>query len=213
MAFSSDRHTPLQLTDVADRYVKDRLQSIAGVSEVQIYGERRYSMRIWIDPERLAAYNLTVQDVEDALRAQNVEIPAGRIESREREFTVLSETNLTSRSGFERIIIKNVDGYPVRLRDIAKADISAQDDRVVFRVDGNEAVALGVIKQGTANPLDISNAISAALPDIQAGLPEGMKVEIAYDTSVFIDRSIANVLETIGEATVLVLLIIFVFLR
>jgi multidrug efflux pump len=213
MAFSSDRHSPLQLTDVADRYVKDRLQSINGVSEVQIYGERRYAMRIWIDPERLAAYNLTVQDVEDALRAQNVEIPAGRIESREREFTVTSETNLTSRSGFERIIIKTVDGYPVRLRDVARADISAQDDRVIFRVDGKEAVALGVIKQGTANPLDISNAIREALPDIQAGLPEGMLVEMAYDTSVFIDRSIDNVLETIGEATVLVLLIIFVFLR
>jgi multidrug efflux pump len=180
---------------------------------VRIFGERRYAMRIWLDPEKLAAYSLTVRDVEDSLRAQNVEIPAGRIESTAREFTVLNQTSLATRSGFERIIVKNVNGYPVRLRDIGKADISAADDRVTFRVDGREAVALGVVKQSTANPLDISRAIHEALPQVQAGLPEGMKVQIAYDTSVFIDRSIKNVMTTIAEATALVLLIIFVFLR
>ncbi|MSP83368.1 MAG: efflux RND transporter permease subunit [Alphaproteobacteria bacterium] len=213
ISFTSDRHSAMQLTDTADRLVKDRLQSLAGVADVLIFGERRYAMRIWLDPARLAGYGLTVQDVEDALRAQNVEIPAGRIESVDREFTVLAETDLATRSGFEGIILREVDGYPVRLSDVGRAEISAADDRVIFRIDGKNGVGLGVIKQSTANPLDVSNAVQAAMPGIASALPEGMDVEVAYDSSVFIAKSIDAVFTTMVEATALVVLVIFVFLR
>jgi multidrug efflux pump len=213
LSFSSDRHSPLQLTDYADRYVKNQIQTLPGVAEVQIFGERRYAMRIWLEPLKLAAYDLTPQDVEDALRGQNVEVPAGVIESRTREFTVVSETDLTSPEQFEDIVLKQADGYLVRLSDVGRAELGAEDDMTFTRVNGRTAVALGVVKQATANPLDVSEALYERLPDLTRDLPEGMQVEIAYDKSMFIAESIKNVNATTGEAVVLVVLIIFLFLR
>jgi multidrug efflux pump len=213
LAFSSDRHSQLDVTDYADRYVKDRLQTLQGVADVRIFGERRYSMRIWLDRTRLAAYRLTPQDVEDALRRQNVEIPAGRIESQSREFTVVTETDLRTPEQFEQIILREVAGYPVRLKDVGRAAVDAADSRVITRYNGRNAVALGVVKQSVANPLDVSKAVYRVLPVIQANLPDGMEVAVGYDSSIFIERSIENVFRTIGEATVLVVLVIFFFLR
>jgi multidrug efflux pump len=213
LAFSSDRHSPLEITDFADRFVKDRLQSIPGVAEARIFGERRYAMRIWLDPARLAAYRLTPQDVEDALRKQNVEIPAGRIESQSVEFTVLSETDLRVAEQFGAIILKEVAGYPIRLRDVARIERGPQDERVSVRYNRRSAVALGVVKQAVANPLDISAAVRAELPSIAETLPEGMRVQVAHDTSIFIRASIDSVYRTIGEAILLVVLVVFLFLR
>jgi multidrug efflux pump len=213
LAFSSTRHGPLEITDYADRYVKDQLQTLPGVAEVRILGERRYSMRIWLDPLRLAAYDLTPEDIEDALRRQNVEIPAGLIESREREFTVLSETDLRTPEQFNELIIRQVNGYLVRLQDVGRAEVGARDERRTVRFNNDTAIALGVVKQATANPLDVSSAIRARLPGIIEDLPEGMTVAIAHDTSVYIEASIDNVYRTIGEAVALVVLIIFLFLR
>jgi multidrug efflux pump len=213
MSFSSDRHTPLELTDYADRYVKNQIQTLPGVAEVQIFGERRYAMRIWLDPLRLSAYDLTPQDVEDALRAQNVEVPAGVIESRAREFSVVSETDLTTPQEFEDIVLKQAGGYLVRLSDVGRAELGAEEDDTFSRVNGQTSVALGVVKQATANPLDVSQALQDRLPALTDNLPQGMAVEIAYDKSVFIAESISNVNTTIGEAIVLVVLIIFFFLR
>ncbi len=213
LAFSSDRRTSLEITDYADRFVKDQLQTLPGVAQVRIFGERRYSMRIWLDPLRLAAYRLTPQDVEDALRAQNVEVPAGRIESRLREFTVLSETDLRTADQFEQLVVKQADGYLVRLADIGRAELGPRDNRVVVRFNGEPAIALGIIKQATANPLDVSNAVRGALPRIAQSAPEGMVIEVAHDSSVFIAESLKNVYVTIGEAVVLVLLIILLFLQ
>ncbi|MGE0748615.1 MAG: efflux RND transporter permease subunit [Rhodospirillales bacterium] len=213
LAFSSSRHSPLEVTDYADRFVKDRLQNLPGVAGVRIFGERRYAMRIWLDPVRLAAFSLTPQDVENALHRQNVEVPSGRIESSAREFTVLTETDLRTPAQFNNLIVSRASGYLVRLRDIGRAEIGAQDERVRVRFNGSTAVALGVIKQSVANPLDVSKAAADVLPEIRAGLPDGMMVEVAYDTSQFIARSIDNVYHTIGEAVVLVLLVIFLFLR
>jgi len=213
LAFSSDRHSALDVTDYADRFVKDRLQNLAGVANVRIFGERRYAMRLWLDRARLAAYNLTPQDIEAALRRQNVEVPAGRIESEQREFTVLSETDLKTPAEFNNLIIKETGGYLVRLKDVGRAEIDARDKRVIARFNGNSAVAIGIVKQSTANPLDVSKAVREALPNIVAGLPAGMSVDVAYDSSVFIDRSIKNVFRTIGEAILLVVLVIFLFLR
>ena len=213
LAFSSDRHSPLEVTDFADRYVKDRLQNLPGVAQVRIFGERRFAMRLWLDPQRMAAYRVTPQDVENALRRQNVEIPAGRVESVAREFTVVSETDLRSPAEFENIILRDDSGYLVRLRDVGRAELGALDERVSARFNGRGAVAIGVVKQSTANPLDVSKAVNDALPKIRAALPDGMGVDVGYDSSVFIAKSIDAVFHTILEAIVLVVLVIFFFLR
>jgi multidrug efflux pump len=213
LAFTSDRHTPIQISDYADRYVRDRLQNLPGVAEVRIFGERRYAMRIWLERARLAAYRLTTQDVEDALRQQNVEVPSGRIESLDREFTVLSRTGLVTPEQFERIVVKDVDGFPVRMRDLARVEVGPQDERRVTRFNGDNAVILGIVKQATANPLDVSIAMQKVLPGLTRDLPQGMNAKIAYDKSVFIDESIKAVYTTISEAVALVVIVIFFFLR
>ena len=213
IAFYSDRYSSMEITDVLERMIKDRLQTIPGVSEVQIRGGRTYAMRIWLDPEKLAAHNLTVQDVEDALRRQNVEIPAGRIESREREFTVLSETDLNTPQQFNELILDDSRGYLLRLADVGYAEIGPRDERSIVRFKGLPAVSMGVIKQATANPLEISDGLEAAMPDVRALLPEGIEMQVANDNSLFIRESIDNVFITIWEAVALVILIIFIFLR
>jgi multidrug efflux pump len=213
IAFTSDRHSPIEISDYADRYVRDRLQNLPGVAEVRIFGERRYAMRIWLDRARLAAYRLTAEDVETALRSQNVEVPSGRIESLDREFTVLSRTGLVTPRQFERVVIKDADGFPVRIGDVARVEVGPQDERRVTRFNGDNAVILGIVKQATANPLDVSNAMREALPELAGGLPQGMNARIAYDKSIFIDRSIEAVYTTIGEAVALVVVVIFFFLR
>jgi len=213
LAFFSTKHSALQITDYADRYVKNRLQTLPGVAEVRIFGERRYSMRVWLNPERMAAYSLTPQDVEKALRRQNVEVPAGRIESFDREFTVRSETDLRTVQQFNNLVLKDASGYQIRLKDVGRAEIGALDERKIVRFNGKKAIALGIVKQATANPLDVSQAVRKELPAVVGTLPEGMQVEVAHDKSVFIKESVKNVYQTIGEAIVLVVLIIFLFLR
>lgn len=211
--FSSDRNSGLEVSDYADRYVADILKTLPGVSNVIIGGERRYAMRLWIDSDRLAAYNLTVQDVENALRKQNVEVPSGRIESKQREFTVLAETDLRTPEQFNDLIISQTSGYPVRLKDIGRAEMGPADARGMLRSNGNDGVGLGVVKQSTANTLAVANAVKAEIPRIKANLPEGMKLEIGFDSSIFIDESIKSVYKTMGEALILVVLVIFLFLR
>ncbi|WP_415036685.1 efflux RND transporter permease subunit, partial [Azonexus sp.] len=213
MAFSSDRHSPLEVTDVANRFVKPRLQTLPGAADVRVFGERKFAMRIWLDKARLAAYRLTPADVEEALRRQNVEVPAGRIESAAREFSVVASTDLRTPEEFAAVVVRTVNGYPVRIADVAKVEIGAASERSSVRFKGRPAVSLGVIKQATANPLELSQAMYAELPRISAELPPGMSVNISYDSSIFIDRSIKSVFTTIGEAIVLVLAIIFFFLR
>ncbi|MBD2838918.1 efflux RND transporter permease subunit [Pseudomonas sp. JM0905a] len=213
IAFYSEQHSAMEITDVLERVIRDRLQTIPGVSEVQIRGARRFAMRIWLDPEKLAAHDLTVQDVEDALRRQNVEIPAGRIESVQREFSVLSETDLRTPEEFNDLILNDQRGYLLRLADVGHAEVGAADERSIVRFNGRAAVSLGLVKQATANPLEISDGLDAALPEIRALLPDGMKMTIANDNSLFIRESIDNVYTTIWEAVVLVMLIIFLFLR
>jgi len=213
LALSSDRHSMMEISDIADRMVKDPLQTVNGVASVLMFGDRRYAMRIWLDPARMAAYEVIPQDIEAALSSQNIEIPAGRIESDQREFSVLSRTDLNSVEQFENIIIRNDSGYPVRISDIARVEIAPEDERKKSRFKGEPAVALGVVKQSTSNPLDVSEGIQARLPQIEAALPDGMKVELAYDSSIFIDESIKSVFSTIIAASLLVVLVIFFFLR
>ncbi|KQU49983.1 multidrug transporter AcrB [Bosea sp. Leaf344] len=213
MSLTSSQHNPLELTDFADRFITDRVQNITGVAEVQIRGERRYAMRVWLDRARMSAYNITVQEIEAAIRAQNVEIPSGRIESNNREFTVLSQTGLTTPEQFQQIVIKDANGFAIKLRDVARVELGALAERNAAWFSGQSSVTIGIVKQATANPLDVSAGIRAALPEITEDLPDGMRLAMSYDSSIFIDRSIKAVYTTIAEAIVLVVLIIFIFLR
>ncbi|MFA7666879.1 MAG: efflux RND transporter permease subunit [Burkholderiaceae bacterium] len=213
IALTSDWAPTVEISDYADRYVRDQLQTLTGVAEVRIFGERRYAMRIWLDRARLAAYELTVQEIEDALRQQNAEVPSGRIEGPDTEFTVLSRTGLITPEQFRAIIVKDADGFAVRLGDVAEVALGPQDERRLTRYNGEQAVILGIVKQATANPLDISREMHAVLPQLERDLPPGMNIAIAYDSSVFIDRSIDAVYTTIAEAVALVVLVIFLFLR
>ena len=213
IAVEAGSQTPLEASDYVARYIKPRMSVLPGAADVRIFGERQVSMRIDLDRTRLAGYRLTVQDVEDAIRRQNAEIPAGRIESTAREFTVVAETDLQKPEQFSQIIIANVGGYPVRIRDVGTVAVGALEERVISRYNGKPSLNIGVIKQAVANPLELSQGVRAEVVKINENLPPGMKLVVAYDTSVFIDRSIASVFETIIEAIILVVLVIFFFLR
>jgi multidrug efflux pump len=212
LAFSSDRHDLMEIADVALRLVKDRIQTIPGVAEAQVRGNR-YAMRIWLQPDRLAGYELTPLDIEAALRAQNIEVPAGRVEAINREFTVLAETDIREPQQFADIVVKETDTFLVRLGDVARIELGADNSRFRARFNGRNAIPLGIVKQAVANPVEISAALKELLPQISASLPEGMRVEVAHDSTAFIERSIQEVYITVAEAAVLVILVIFLFLR
>jgi multidrug efflux pump len=176
LAFSSDRHSRLEVADYAQRLVKDRLQAIPGVAQARLYASQ-YAMRIWL----IRAHGgLRRHDGRrrGRLRRQNVEIPAGRIESQSREFTVLAQTDLTTEEQFRDVILRDQDGYLVRLGDVARVELGADNQRFIGRFNGNPTVPLGIVKQSVANPLDIAKAVRDALPLITAQMPEGMKVEM-----------------------------------
>ena len=213
VGFSSESLSALEINDLVNRIVKPRLQTVTGVADVRIFGERKYAMRVWLDSDKMASYRLTTQDVEDAIRRSNLELPAGRIESQQREFTVTSQTNLVRPGQFGDIVIKNVNDFSVKVRDVARVEEGAADERTAVRLNGRPAVAVGVIRQATANPLDLSKGVRDVLPKLRADLPADLRVEIANDNSVFIARSVKNVYRTIVEAVLLVALVIFVFLR
>ena len=213
LAFSSESMTPLQINDLVNRVVKPRLQTVTGVADVRVFGERKYAMRVWLDTDKLASYRLTTQDVEDAIRRSNLELPAGRIESQQREFSVTSQTDLVRPAQFGEIVVKSVNGFSVRVRDVARVEEGAADERTAVRLNGRSTVAVGVIRQATANPLDLSSGVRLAIPQLRADLPPDIQIDVANDNSVFIDRSVKNVYRTIFEAVLLVALVIFVFLR
>ncbi len=210
---TSGKRSQLDMTDYVNKFVKPRLQVLPGAADVRIFGERKISMRVWIEPEKLAAFRLTPADIETALRTQNVEIPAGRIESRSREFTVISQTDLQNPEEFGNIIVAQSSNYLVRLRDVATVEIGAVDERGFQRYNGKTAVGMGVIRQATANPLELSLAVRKEIDAIRTTLPKDLLIDITYDSSMFIEQSIKNVFITIGEAVLLVGLVIFFFLR
>lgn len=214
LSLNSQTHSPLDVSEVADTLVQDRLQTLPGVAQVNLVAQRLYTMRISIDREKLASLGLTTEDVETALREQNVEIPAGRIESLKREFTVLTQTDLNTPEEFREIILQTAgNGYLVRLKDVASVDYGAFEERQYARFNNKNSVALGIVRQSVANPLEIAQAVRNAIPAIQEKLPSGMNLEIAFDSSVFIDKSIQSVFHTIIEAIALVVVTIFFFLR
>ena len=213
LTLSSETHNSLQLSEMANTLVKPVLQTAPGAADVTVLGERKFSMRIWVDPDKLAAYKLTIQDLEDALRRSNLEVPAGRIESRQREFNVTAATDLQRPREFGQVVIRTINGQPIRIADVARVAEGPVDERSSVRLNGRDSIGVGVIRQATANPLELSAGVKALMVKVQRDLPPGVKVEVANDNSVFIDRSIKGVFNTIIEASVLVALVIFVFLR
>jgi len=213
LALSSDNYDLMQLSDVADRLVKARLQSLSGVGSAGIFGERRYSMRVWVQPDALSARGLTVQDIENAIVSRNVEIPAGRIESTRREFSVRSLGELKTPREFGELAVASQGTQLVKLKDVARVELGPEDDRSIFRYNGSPAVAIGVVRQSKANLIDVARNIREALPSIQQTLPPGVKLQTAWDGSVFVTHSINDARLTLLIAAILVVLIIFVFLR
>jgi len=210
---NSNRLDPLSLNDYAERYIVDRLSAIEGVARVRIGGEQRYAMRIWLDRKALAARNLAVSDVEAALRRENVELPAGRLESATRDFTLRIERGYASAEQFQRMaLVKGADGYVVRLGDVAKVEIDAEDRRAWYRGNGEPQVGLGIIKTSTANSLEVARTVADEAKRISATLPDGMRLVVAYDATVFIDAAVERVFATLFEAVALVLVVIWLFL-
>lgn len=209
----SENHSPVEISDYITKYIVKQLELISGVASVNIFGERRYAMRIWLDPDRLAASGLTVEEVQNAIINQNVELPGGRVESMDREFTILSETSLNTPEEFANVVVSNKDGYLIRIGDIGNVELGVGDYRSYYRLNGVNAIGMGIVKQSTANPLTISKELGVMVEQINSNLPEGMELKVTYDSSVFINHSIENVYKAIAEAVVLVVIIIFIFLR
>jgi multidrug efflux pump len=203
----------IELTRIAENQVKDRLAKLPGVGVVMIAGERRMAMRIWIDNDRLTSYLLTVADVVAALRRENVDLPSGRIEGLEREFTVRTLGELASAAAFEELIVAQVEGQPVRLRDVARVEVGPETERKIVRFNDQPAVGLGVVKLSKANTIAVVDAVRAEIERLRADLPDGVELVVSFDGSTFIRDSIRGVLHALVEAIVLVLAVIWLFLR
>ena len=203
----------IQLSDYADRYLVDIFSVVPGVAKVMIGGERKPAMRIWLDRRSMAALGITVSDVEDALKKQNLELPSGRVESDRREFAVRTDSGLVTEKQFRRIVIDQKSDYLIRLSDIAEVKLGTEEERYEVRANGEPAIGLGVIKQSKANELEISNGIRAKLEDVKNNLPKQIELFIAYDKSRFVDASIKEVFKALSIAMCLVIAVIFIFLR
>ncbi|MEM7677996.1 MAG: efflux RND transporter permease subunit, partial [Myxococcota bacterium] len=202
-----------ELTDYAQRYLVDRFSVLDGVARVRVGGQQVYAMRVWLDRKALAARELTANDVENALRAENVELPAGAIESSERQFTVRVERSFRSPKDFASLVLgRGNDGYLIRLGDVARVERGTVEDRSFFRGNSVPMVGIGIIKQSTANTIAVARAAKAEAAEINPSLPNGMQIEQSYDTSVFIEGAIAEVYKTLFIAMGLVILVILVFL-
>jgi multidrug efflux pump len=213
LALYGERYDQIELTQLAETRIVDRLAKLPGVATVIIAGERRYSMRVWIDNRVLGSFGLTIMDVADALGRENVDIPSGRVESENTEFTVRSLGELRSAADFEDLIIGSFSGDLVRLRDVARVEVGAEDLRKIVRYNGAPAVGLGVVKQSKANTIDVATAVRGEVGALRAELPPGVSLELAFDASTFIRESIRDVSRTIFEAAILVVFVIYLFLR
>lgn len=213
IALTSPEWDAIQLSDYADRYLVDRLSVVPGVAKVMIGGERKPAMRIWLDRRAMAGRGITVQDIEAALLAQNIELPSGRIESTQREFTVRTESALVTPEQFDAVVIKEKDGYLIRLGEISEVELGTEELRYEVRANGEAAIGLGVVKQSKANELAIADGIRAEIEKIRPSLARQIKMWVAYDRSRFVAASIDGVFHALGIALALVVGVIFFFLR
>ncbi|MFN3826444.1 MAG: efflux RND transporter permease subunit [Micavibrio sp.] len=213
LSLQSEVMGPLELTDYVDRYLQDRFSVIDGVANVRIGGERRYAMRVWLNRSAMAARNITVQDIETALQRENVELPAGRIESLDREFTVKVERVYNKAGDFLSLVIKRGDdGYLVKLSDIADVEIGALNERSEMRANGKNNVGIGITKQSNANTLAVARAVKDEVKTLQDSLPESLRLTVVFDLSLFIEAAIHEVYLTIFLTIIFVVAVIWAFL-
>ncbi|MCF2827430.1 efflux RND transporter permease subunit [Pseudoalteromonas sp. L23] len=210
---NSETMDTLQLSDYAQRFIVDRLAVVDGVSNVRIGGERQYAMKIWLDRKAMAARGVTSSDIEQVLRRENVELPAGEIESVDRDFSVRIARSYKTQEDFDNLVIKRGEqGYLVRLGEVAQVVLEAADDESTFRGNGKNMIGLGVVKQAKANTLEVVDNARKELEKIKRNLPQGTTIEDSYDSSIFIRESIAEVYSTLAIAMALVVLVIYIFL-
>lgn len=213
LALSSTHHSGLELSDFADRVLKEKLQRLPGIGSVIIGGERRYAMRVWLAPNRMAAHNLTTHDIEAAIRSENAEIPGGRVEGERREFAVRTRGELSNPEEFGAIIVSQNGDEIIQLRDVADVTVGAEDERTLARYNGEPAVGLGIVKQSKASTVDVAQEVRSSLAELSKLLPEGMRLDVAYDSSLFIEESISEVEKTLIIALTLVVLVVLTFLK
>ena len=213
LSLSSEKMSIAELTDYATRYLVDQFSTIDGVSQIRISGAQTYAMRVWLDRKQLAARGLTVQDIENVLRSENIELPAGSIQSTDRQFTVRLKRLFVSAPQFSGLVIaRGADGSLVKLGDVARVERGAEEDRTTFRGNGIPQVGLGIIKQSTANTISVARAAKEKAIELNKTIPSGMSINERYDTSVFIEKAIHEVYVTLGIAVILVVLVIYLFL-
>ncbi|NJO55884.1 MAG: efflux RND transporter permease subunit [Rhodospirillales bacterium] len=210
---ASDRFSPIELTDLAEKQLKNRLQTVTGVSSIFIGGEQRFAMRLWLDAEKMAAHQVTIIDVQRALREQNVELPSGRVENRDREMTIQTRGELKDVEEFNRLVLRTDGDRLVRLRDIGYAAAGVENERTMARNRGKPCIFLGIVKQSKANTVEVAHGIKRELAAAKPLLPAGIEVDINYDESVFVEQAIDEVWYTLGLAFALVMLVIYVFLH
>lgn len=213
MTIQSDKRNVMELSDYAENVIADRLQTITGVSSVQIQGQRKYAMRIRISPDKLSAYGLTSQDIVTALDRENVELPSGKITGANTELIVKTLGKLTNAEQFNDLILKNDTGNVVRLKDVGYAELGSENEETVLRESGKPMVAVGLVPQPGANYLDISKEFDKRFEQLKKDVPEDIKLNISLDNTLFIKKSVTEVAETIILSLILVILIIYLFFR
>jgi multidrug efflux pump len=213
LSVRSDNRDPLDLGKIADQFFKERLQTVPGVSEISIYGEKRYAIRIKLDPAKLAAYGLTPTDGRTQITAENVELPSGTIEGTVINLSIRTLGLIRTPQEFENLIIREVNGNPIKLSDIGRAEFSAENEKSINKYNGVPCAVLAVLPQSGSNHVDISDRFKVRLAELEKDMPEDIQTEIIMDTTDFVRRSITEVEETIILAFILVVVVIFSFLR
>ena len=213
LTLSSKTRNILEVNNVVDRIIKDRLQTIPGIADVQVFGEKKYSMRLWMDSDKLSAHNLTSLDVEKAILKENIELPSGRIEGKSTELSIRTLGLLTTPQEFNNMIIKQRDGEIIRFSDIGYAALGAQNERTIFKKDLYPVIAIGVVPQPGANTIDIADEFYLRMEEVRKEIPSDYEMEVGYDFTTFERNAVKEVKETILLAFFLVVLIIFFFLR
>ena len=211
---TSDDINQLELTDYAERYLIDRLSVIPGVAKVRISGGKKKSLRVWLDPLLLSQYKVSVTDIEKKLLEENIEIPAGRLESKFRDYTVKLESGFKTEEDFRNLVIKKGKNFSfVKLGDVAKIEIGPEETRQLFRGNAEEMIGLGILKQTSANLIEVTNGVKDEFFKIKENLPKNIKIYQSYDTSLFVSEALKEVIFTLCFAIILVTLIILIFLK
>ena len=213
IGFSSDQLSAIELNDYLDRNIVDRLSILPGVASITIGGERKYAIRVWLDPDKMSSRNITVTDILRAINSENIEKPAGRLDSNTRELELQMTSKLSDVSEFENIVLKIVNGSKIRLSDVARLTIGAETDRGFLRANGKNAIGLGIVRQTKSNVLKVTDAVKSEIEKIRPSLPSNIEMKIGYDQSIFVRESINQVRFALFISMLMVIGVIYYFLR